>query len=46
MPTEAIQKDWPKAGNPMGEHLDDTIEGIDKQISEDSSKAKRHERRA
>jgi hypothetical protein len=46
MPTEAVQKDWPKAGNPMTYGLDDTITGIDKQIEKDLSKAKKQSRKA
>lgn len=45
MPTEVIQTDWPKAGNPMDYKLDDTIEGIDQQLEQDHSKAKKHERK-
>ena len=46
MPSELIHKDWPKAGSPMNYGLDDTIEGIDKQIEKDTSKAKKQERKA
>lgn len=36
MPQNVIMKEWPKDGNPMNMESDDTISGIDHQMSEDS----------
>jgi len=44
LPQEVMIKDWPKTRAYLGEGLDDTIRGIDRQMdSLDGAKAKSHE---
>lgn len=42
MPEEVIQKIYPKQPGGMPENLDDTMKGIDKQISADNAKKNAH----
>jgi hypothetical protein len=42
MPQGVIMKPWPKEGGYMPEVLDDTIGGIDKQMSVDNAQKMRH----
>lgn len=42
MPQDVKYYAWPKPGYYLDGKLDDTIRGIDKQIGEDDSGAKRH----
>jgi len=42
MPQDVKYHAWPTAHDYMGGNLDDTITGINKQIGEDESAAKRH----
>ena len=42
MPQEWEIKPYPKAEDYMGDHLDDTIRGVDRQMGEDKAKRNKH----
>lgn len=42
MPSNVIMKQYPMAGSPMDSTLDDSITGIDRQISKDDSMRNKH----
>jgi len=42
LPQESVYKPWPKSGEYKDFDLDDTIKGIDEQISKDVAKMKKH----
>ncbi len=42
LPQEVMIKPWPSSGSYMPESLDDTISGINKQITMDDSKRDKH----
>jgi hypothetical protein len=42
LPQEVMIKPWPSSGNYMPEMLDDTIEGVNKQIRMDDEKRNKH----
>ena len=42
LPQQVMYKAWPKSGEYMNYGVEDTIKGIDKQVREDKSEAKRH----
>ena len=42
LPQGVQYRPWPKAGYHLNDNLDDTIRGIDEQMDEDGSEARRH----
>jgi len=41
LPKEVMMKEYPRVGYGMGEYLDDTARGIDRQISDDNREKKK-----
>jgi hypothetical protein len=42
LPTEPMFKNWENEHDYMGDHLDDGMTGIDRQMGEDASKRNKH----
>ena len=42
LPQEVVMKDWENDHDYMGDHLDDGMSGIDRQMGEDAGKRNKH----